>query len=59
MQGLKELFSSEEKNLLFETLSHCLGKDNVYCVSKEEANRNPRRYEVAVTRYSYDGRHAY
>lgn len=42
-------FSSEEKTLLFEALCNVLGQDNVYYVSKEEANKNPTRYHVSVT----------
>ena len=38
-----------EKNLLFEALCNTLGEDNVYHVSKEDANSNPTRYHVSVT----------
>ena len=36
-------FTSGEKNLLFEALCKTLGQDNVYYVSKEDANSNPMR----------------
>ena len=42
-------FTSGEKNLLFEALCNTLGEDNVYHVSKEDANSNPTRYHVSVT----------
>jgi len=42
-------FTSEEKGLLFEALCNTLGEDNVYHVSKEDANSNPTRYDVSVT----------
>jgi hypothetical protein len=42
-------FTGEEKTLLFEALCNTLGEDNVYYVSKEDANKNPTRYYVPVT----------
>ena len=41
-------FTSEEKTLLFEALCNASGEDNVYYVSKEDANSNPTRYHVSV-----------
>ena len=42
-------FTREEKSLLFEALCNVLGENNVSYISKENANKNPTRYEVAVT----------
>ncbi len=43
--------SSEQKTLLFEAVCNVLGQYDVYYyyVSKEEANRNPTRYQGSVT----------
>ena len=42
-------FTSEEKSLLFEALCNVLGENNVSYISKQNANKNPTSYEVAVT----------
>ena len=42
-------FNNKEKSLLFESLCHVLGEDNVYYVSKEDTSSNPHIYHVSVT----------
>ena len=42
-------FTSEEKTLLFKALCNALGEDNIYYVSKEDANKDPTKYHVSVT----------
>ena len=42
-------FTRGEKSLLFEALCNALGQDNVYYVSKEDANSNPIRCHVSLT----------
>ena len=42
-------FTSKEKTLLFEALCNASGQDNVYYVLKEDANRNPTKYQASVT----------